>query len=97
MGPYAVEAVGAFQVIGNLGQALHAFFPGDEAAFDTYQQSGYTKSAAAGGDNILVLFGIIPIQVDAFACQSGGRFRTVPHVVQMYLLDVIKHFVIRSE
>ena len=27
MGPYAVEAVGAFQVIGNLGQALHAFFP----------------------------------------------------------------------
>ena len=60
MGPYAVEAVGAFQVIGNLGQALHAFFPGDEAAFDAYQQSGYTKSAAAGGDNILVLFGIIP-------------------------------------
>ena len=61
MGPYAVEAVGAFQVIGNLGQALHAFFPGDEAAFDAYQQSGYTKSAAAGGDNILVLSGY-PIQ-----------------------------------
>ena len=61
VGPYAVEAVGAFQIIGNLGQALHAFGSGDKATLYTYQQTGNTESAATDGDDALVFLGIFSV------------------------------------
>ena len=97
VGPYAVEAVGTFQIIGNLGQALHTFGSGDKATLYAHQQTGNTESAATDGDDALVFLRIVPVQVNAFGRQSGNWLRTVPHVVQMYLLDIVQHFVIRSE
>ena len=92
-----MEAVGTFQVISYSGQALYAGFSWDKAAFDAHQQTGHAESATADGDDVLILFRIVAIQMDALGRQAGDSLCTVPHVVQVYFLDVVQHLVVRSK
>ena len=94
MGPHAMKAVGAGQIVDYLVQTLHTGLAGDVFPLNGSQQASHTESAATDGDHVLVVLRIAPVEVDALTCQPRDGLGTIPHVVKMNFLDVVEHGII---
>ena len=97
MGPYAMEAVGFLKPSDDARESLDTLVACNKATIHGSNQSCYAKSTAARGNHILVVLGILAVEVNALACETRVRFCAIPHVVEVYLLDVVKHRVITGK
>jgi len=82
MGIDTVKAVGRLKEGDNLFHTGKSLAAGDVAAVDTGQNGHNAETAAAGGHNVPVVFGIDAVHVDALGGEAAVRFGAVPEVIE---------------
>ena len=87
--PHAVEAVGTRKEVDDFVQTSNALGTSNEAALHTYNQSGNAETATADCHNRLVVLRVNAVEVDAFACQTGICLCAFPHIIEVYLFNVV--------
>ena len=95
--PHAVEAVGFCEIVNYLGEALHALLAVYEATVDGCKHSGDAESATTGCHHVLVVLRVVTVEVYALTGETRSGLGTIPHIVEVYFLDVIEQFVVVSE
>lgn len=89
-----VEAVGFFEEGNYLFHTGETFGTGDVTTVNTGNQGHDAEATAAGGDDVLIFFGIDAVHVDAFGSKTAVGFGTLPEVVEGSALDSVHEGII---
>ena len=82
MRPRAVKAIGFFEERNDLFETFEALFAGYEVSMNSSEDGHYTETAAACGDDALIMSGINVVHMDTFSAHSAVGFGSRPEILK---------------
>ena len=97
VGPHAVEAVSLGKEVNGLLQSLYTLLAVNEPTVYAHQQTSNTEATAARGHDVCIVLWLYAIEVYALWSKTRVGLCPIPHIIKVYLLNVVEHHTVISE